>query len=181
MSLFKNRREKALAGFLAAVLAVLALAIGGRALMDFRRELETKIAQVEGQQLEAESWISDEAYWQGRGEWLASKQPTMGEPRQDSLELLQKIETAARSHGIEVKGRMIKELVKGSEFAGTPIRVDVAGGFSGLVGWLHELQQPGNFLLINELTIKASSKPDAVDCSIEVMRCYQPTSGSNES
>lgn len=176
MSLFKNKREKILAASLGAVLAMLAIAIGGRMLLDMRRELDVKIAQAEGQELDAESWIGDEAYWLGREEWLASHQPKVGEQRQDSLELLQKIESAATSHGVEVTGRMIKEEVKGARFSGTPIRVDVAGNFSGLVAWLHELQQPGNFLLINELTIKASTKPDSVNCSIEVMRCYQPSS-----
>jgi hypothetical protein len=178
MFLFKSKREKVLAASLGAVLAVLAFAIGGQFLLEFRRELDVKIAQAEGQELDAKSWIGDEAYWRGREEWLAGNQPKGGEPRQDSLELLQKIESAASSHGVEVVGRMIKEEFKGSQYSGTPIRVDVAGNFSGLVAWLHELQQPGNFLLINELTIKASDKPDSVNCSIEVMRCYQPSTKS---
>jgi len=175
MSLFKSKRERVLAGFLGAVLTVLVFAIGGQMLLGFRRELDVKIAQAEGQELEARSWIGEEAYWHGRDEWLASHQPKSNESRQDSLELLQKIESSANSHGVSVVGKMIKEEIKGARFSGTPIRVEVAGDFSGLVAWLHELQQPGNFLLINELTIKASDKLDAVNCSIEVMRCYRPS------
>jgi hypothetical protein len=181
MTLFQNKREKTLAAMLIAVLAILAIGLGGRFVMNFRRDLETKIVLAEGAHLEAEGWIGEEAFWRQRGAWLESKQPVMREPRQDSLELLQNIETSARAHGVEVTARMIKEVVHTSQYSGTPIRVDVAGEFAGLVAWLHELQRPGNFLLIHELTIKASNKPSIVDCSVEVMRCYRPSGEGRES
>lgn len=174
MPLFKNNREKFLAGVLGAVLAVLALVVGVGALWDFRRAVEERITRLESEELEADSWISEEDFWKGRGEWLASKQPKMGEPRREGLELLQKIEASARSHGVEVTGRMIKDVVSTPQFSGTPIRVDAAGAFPGLFAWLHDLQQPGNFVLIKELILKSSGKPEVLDCSVELMRCYQP-------
>jgi hypothetical protein len=174
MPLFKNNREKLLAGLLGGMLAGLGIIVGTGALFDFRRTLEDRMARIESEELEAESWIGEEEFWKGRGEWLASKQPKMGEPRREGLELLQKIEASARSHGVEVTGRMIKDVVSTPQFSGTPIRVDAAGAFPGLFAWLHELQQPGNFILVNELILKSSGKPDVLDCSVEIMRCYQP-------
>lgn len=172
MTLLRNRRERVLAVVLGAILSVLLLAGGIRWVWDWRRALRNEIERLEIAELQAEGWLAEAGHWKARGRWLAAHQPTLSEPREQSLRFLEELETTARAEGLTVTARTMEEAdtVTGR----LPIRLEAGGPFSGLVGWLHTVQRPENFVLVGELTVAAAEEPDHVKCRVQFVRCHRP-------
>lgn len=173
-NMLKTNKERILATALGAIVVFLGSTVGWKMLLSFRQQLDTQIAQAESKELEYEGWIKDEAFWAKREKWLLEKQPHSNETRKDSLDFLREIENSASANGVQISGKSILETQANQKWVGTPIRLEASGGFSSLVKWLHKLQMPAGFVRIRELTIKASAKPELVDCSMEIVKCYRP-------
>ena len=179
MPLLKTQNEKRLALLLAVSLSVFAIAAGGGAFLRYRAFLTNDLAQVESQRLEAESWLAQGDLWKERLRWLDSHQPKLVEPRQDSLEFLQMIESSAGKAGVEITSKSFQEPqpAPGSQWIGLPIQLEASGSSAAVLTWLHELENTKNFILVSSLSLKADEKPSLVSCTMELMRCYQAVPG----
>jgi hypothetical protein len=175
MALFKTQSEKRLVILLGSLLGVFLIFVVCGQFFHYRNYLQSRLFHMRGEQMESRRLLAEQPAWKKREEWLDANQPELrAEARQESLAFLEFVEQQAKKAGVEISSPSMEESKPVASAIGLPIRIEGAGPMAAVIAWLHQLENPRNFIMVNELTLKTAEKPNWVSCNMELVRCCQP-------
>jgi len=96
-------REKNLLLLCVGVLVFMALAITANGFMQKRSALLQKIAALEVQKRENDTWMADRAFWEKRRSWLEEKMPSTDSLGRAQGQLLEQLQNEALDLGIAIQ------------------------------------------------------------------------------
>lgn len=172
-----TRNEKVLGGLflaLAVGLVLLVLASTARRWVQqgqtARRELQARIA-------EAQQWLDEEPLWRARADWLRANPLPPWHAEESEAELIQNLQASLAREGITINSQ---RLLTASEQPGQNTigaELSLKGTTTQIVRWLHGIQQPGEFLTIRQINLRADADKTNLRADVSLVRHYGDASG----
>jgi len=170
-------KEKKLLAALVGALFVLLNAVGLQSFLDRQRALQSNIIELQSQLDEGRALLAEKEIWSERAAWLDANQPPDDiTTTDDNAKFYDFVEKSAKAAGLEYTRRDLGDAVSEGLYAEVSDTSQVKGKMESLVKWLNELQQPGAFRAIKEISIKSSEPPEVI-ANVEVARWYRPVEG----
>jgi hypothetical protein len=175
-------REKNLLLLCIGVLVFMALAIVGNGFLGRRKIALEKIATLQRQKQENDTWIKDRAFWEKRHLWLSEKMPTTESLGRAQGQLLEDLQNEALEMGFIMEQPTLPPLATPTDsHREVTVAVRLKGDQSAVLQWLATLQSPEKFQAVRQLEIeidtKAREKTPQVVCDLTLARWFKPESG----
>ncbi len=122
--------------------------------------------------------LSKRQTWDSRSNWITQEIPRFDSEDMASKFLVEKIKQSLLNYGLELKSHRVSlqgvsNLLAAEErqnFDRTSVEIKISGEEKRVVGWLHNLQQPGNFSGYDNLTIKLDEF--GLNCELQISQWY---------
>jgi len=166
-----------LAVFGAMILVFVGIVIWGwlqRSLTQQRSEEVVLREQID----ELRRWQSEKDIWEIRGRWLAANPPPVWAQEASEAAFVQELQRSVAASGIEI----LAQRLAGSEsipgFEQVTVQLTIRASTEELVRWLHELQQPGKYLAVTQLNVRADGDGENLRAEVQLTRTYRLVDGS---
>ncbi len=159
MSAFANmtQREKILASGVTAVIFVLLnlflITFFFRSQARLRAELALKHDSLQT----ARTLLAERDLWTKRDAWLREKQPKLTNESGAGVDLLDQIKEAAKKSDVTLENPAIGPVQKAPNYRSVPVDVDTKCAWEALIQFLHAVQTPDQFVVIESATIQIDS------------------------
>ncbi len=168
-------RERRLIYALAAVLFLLVnWALVGwitRQYMQIQANLTAKRTELRSLQ----TIVKDETAYAAREAWLAAAQPKLANPEQAGVQLLDQIKNSAKDLQIRLENPELGTVENGQASRSVSVQLTAKSSWSGLVKFLHSLQTPENFIVIDSATLQVdTANSKQMTCQLKISKWYAP-------
>lgn len=175
-------REKNLLLLCVGVLVFMALAIVTNSFMQRRTDALKKLAALETQKRENDTWMADRAFWEKRRAWLVEKMPSTDSLGRSQGQLLEEVQNQALELGITTERPTLPPSPPANEnYREVAVSLRLRGDQTVVLQWLATLQSPEKFQAIRELEIeldtRAREKTPQVQCNLTLARLFKPETG----
>lgn len=144
---------------------VLSLAVGGvfftlltfgliSYLLRQHTTLQATLASKEGEWRTMQLLVAERGLWEQRDAWISEKQPKLANEGSAGVQLLDQIKGAARVHAVTVENPAIGAPETAEFYRTTPVNFETKSPWPALVKFLHALQQPEKFLVLDSANIQ---------------------------
>lgn len=175
-------REKNLLLLCVGVLAFMGFAILGNSFLQRRSAALQKIASLEAQKSENDTWMADRAFWEKRRDWLTEKMPTTESLGRSQGQLLEFLQNEALQNGFTEEQPTLPPLAAPNEnYREVTVSLRLRGDQIKILQWLSTLQSPEKFQAVRELKLEIDSrsreKTPQVVCNLTLARWFKPETG----
>lgn len=150
-------REKVLASGVSAVIFVLLnlfiVTFFFRTQARLRAELTTKQDSLQT----ARTLLAERDLWTKRDAWLREKQPKLTNESGAGVDLLDQIKDAAKKSDVTLENPAIGPVQKAPSYRSVPVDVDTKCSWESLIQFLHAVQTPEQFVVLENATIQIDS------------------------
>lgn len=108
--------------------------------------LEIEKQKLEGQQLAADSWLSQADFWETRAQWLKEHQPVFTDQVSPAT-LVEALRTLAEQHRVTIEHQDLTEFPTSGNFSATGVTLRMSGSLESMIRWLYAVQQPEQFIV----------------------------------
>ena len=168
-----SQREKILGGAVAGILFLFANML---LFSSLRKEAAGLASTVAGQRSELASLreiLRERTLWEQRGEWLREKQPKLENANQASVALLEQIKAAAQACEVLLESPELGRPEDRDAARSVNVTVLTRGPWTGLVKFMNQLQQPGEFLVFESVNLQIDSRnPAQMQGRFRIARWY---------
>lgn len=137
--------------------------------------LEIEKQKLEGQQLAADSWLSQADFWESRAQWLNQHQPTFTDNVSPAT-LVDALRSLAEQHGVTIEHQDLTEFPTSGDFSATGVTLRMSGSLESMIRWLYAVQQPEQFIVCSHFRCEnADNSPSQMRWTLTLARIYRLT------
>lgn len=172
-----TKSEKLLLVVFAAMLLFLLGILLWRALQQNLRGRHSADAALVAQIEELRGWTSQKDLWLERGAWLQENPPPAWDRETSEAELVQKLQSTLASNGIDIVGQRLIGTSEISGYREIAVQLTLRGTTEEIVRWLNAIQQPGEFIAIRQLNLRADQDKESLRVEVSLVRHYREVDG----
>jgi hypothetical protein len=138
--------------------------------------LENKLQTARNERQLSEQLLAEGPMWEQRGQWLRDRLPRFASSSVAAPRMQVDAKAAAERHGISLKSQ---NFIPKSEIPENPaadavgLTMELTGQLQNVVAFLHELQQPGRFIDIRQLTLRPEGEGSAIYCELDLIQYFR--------
>jgi hypothetical protein len=175
-------REKNLLLACVGVLVFMAFAVLMNDFLRRRSAALQKIATLQTQKTENDTWMADREFWEKRRNWLVEKMPTTESLGRAQGQLLEDLQNQALEYSIIAEQPTLPPLAAPNEnYREVTVSMRLRGDQLTVLRWLATLQSPEKFQAIRELKLeidtRSREKTPQVVCNLTLARWFKPEIG----
>lgn len=175
-------REKNLLLLCVGTLVFMAMAIVMNDFLQRRTTALQKIASLQAQKSENDTWMADRSFWDKRRAWLTEKMPITESLGRAQGQLLEDLQNEALEYGITTEQPTLPPLAAPNEnFREVTVSMRLRGDQATVLAWLATMQSPEKFQAIRQLELeidtRAREKTPQVVCNLTLARWFKPETG----
>ncbi|MBB5040096.1 GspMb/PilO family protein [Prosthecobacter dejongeii] len=175
-------REKNLLLACVGVLVFMVFAILVNTFLGRRSVALQKIATLQAQKSENDTWMADRAFWEKRRAWLVEKMPTTESLGRAQGQLLEDLQNQALEFGFTTEQPTLPPLAAPNEnYREVTVSVRLRGDQTMVLQWLATLQSPEKFQAVRQLEVeidtRSREKTPQVVCNLTLARWFKPELG----
>lgn len=172
-------REKNLLLLCVGVLVFMGFAILMNDFLQRRTSALQKIAALQAQKSENDSWMADRAFWDKRRNWLIEKMPGTESLGRAQGQLLEDLQNQALEYGISTEQPTLPPLAAPNEnYREVTVAIRLRGDQTTVLRWLATIQSPEKFQAVRvldlEIDTRSREKTPQVVCNLTVARWFKP-------
>jgi len=172
-----TKSEKFLLGiFGAMVLGFLGLVVWGWLQRSLAHQRSQEIVLRE-QTTELHRWQGEKETWESRGRWLAGNPPPPWQREDSEAAFVQDLQRSVAASGLEILSQRLAGSASLPGFEEVTVQLTVRASTEELVRWLHGLQQPGRFLAVRQLNVRADGDKENLRAELQLTQFYQTVDG----
>lgn len=137
-----------------------------------RADAERELATLESRKEQADMLMLDPHYWDSRADWLEQNRPVFALSGDAQTELLETLQSTPREHGLEATPPIIDDPRSYGTFEEVSATVKVTGDIRNVVAWLAQIQQPGKFNAVTNVTVQSDKDAPRVVCEVRVAKWF---------
>jgi hypothetical protein len=119
--------------------------------------------------------IAERETWVARDEWLANNHPKLANEQVAGGEFLEEVRKAAAEKGLAPGNRQIAQGSKSPAYRSIAIETEVKGPWRAMIEFLHALQQPGRFVVIENGELQVDPEDNTkIKGTFRIARWYAP-------
>lgn len=169
-----NRREKTLAVLLLVVLVAGLAWLGFFQLSKWKKDLDARQWDLEKANVEAQDLLAQDALWQARSGWLEKSQPALANRKESEVGLVNAIQESAKKHDVALNRVQPADPVERPDLFALVAVVDAKADLEKVLAWLHDLQEPGEFISIPALKMLPDPEDTAkVNLSFNLQKWFR--------
>ncbi len=161
------------------LLSLIAVLIAGFLIVFTWKTLQRKAAEQLAEEFsigtkigELRKWIDEENLWQSRALWLQENPPPTWERDKSEADLVQQIQSSLAEQGIDILSQRIGNTQELGDLQEVSVQLTLKGTTEEIIRWLHEQQQPGNYISLRQLNLRADSDKENLRAEIGMTRHY---------
>jgi Tfp pilus assembly protein PilO len=159
---------------LGVLLVLLTLGIAAKSLLQRETFLQSELFRLRSENFELRGWITQKTLITERQSWLDANLPPAGDLRRKGLEFLENLEKTAQTAGLKITAKTIQDPRNSLQSTAVPIRITAEGEFRSLALFLHEIQKPGDFVLLSEIGVKGAAGGRGIVSDLEFQKIFAP-------
>ena len=153
--------------------------LGLRAFLVSRKGIAAQISAAKASVAEDKGWIDIGETLRPAYNWI-KEHPMPVMPPDDASALLLKTERdVAEKASLKVTEENLLPPVDSPLGATVGVSVKLSGSFSGIVKFLHSIQDPAAWRVIQKLTLRSDTQPPNVLADLEILQYFRPKSGAD--
>jgi hypothetical protein len=127
---------------------------------------------------ELRRWQGEKDIWETRGRWLAANPPPLWSREDSEATFVQELQRSVAVSGIEILSQRLAGTESLRGFEEVNVQLTIRASTEELVRWLHDLQQPGKYLAVSQLNLRADGEGENLRAEIQLTRFYRVVDGS---
>lgn len=135
--------------------------------------LELSYAELKADKAEALVDLQNVALWKQRKAWVAEHQPPLGDEGDAKAQVLEYVQSGARSHKLEILEQTLHESQQGPSGTRVNVELKVKGSMEALCQWLSDLQKPANFYAVSSISLNADQDQKSMVCEVQLARYFK--------
>lgn len=168
-----NPRERFLICFLAAALFLIGNWALLGSLINRHMRLKTEVAAKQSEIRSLRNFVAGDADVVARDEWLQSVQPKLTNPEQAGVQLLEQIKEIARTNEVILENPELGSVETQTFCRSVSVQLTAKTPWANLVKFLHALQTPDRFLVVESATMQADpSDAKRMSCQFKIAKWY---------
>lgn len=170
-----TQREKVLAGIVGAVVVVILNLVLISSVLKKSTRLRTELVTRQAELETMEALLKEDALWSAREAWLREKQPKLTNEAGAGVALLNWVKQLANTHQVVLENPAIGILEKTPFYASVPVNVEVTGPWPALVKFLHAVEEPGRFVVLETVNMQIdASDASKLRAKLKIAQWYAP-------
>jgi hypothetical protein len=174
-----TRNEKVLGGLFLALAIGLALLLLATSARRWVQQGQTATREVQARIAEARQWISERPVWTARADWLRANPLPVWQEDESEAELIQSLQGSLAREGLTINSQRLVAATDQPNRAEIGVELSIKGTTTQIVRWLHSLQQPGEFISIRQINLRADPDKTNLRADISLARHYSTTPSDN--
>ncbi len=173
-----TKSERTLMLLLGGIFVALLLLFAWQALQKKLQEHRKEEAELRKQLADMQPWIGQEPLWVERRTWLQENPPEQWHRETSEADLVQQLQTSLAAQGLDI---LNQRLIGAQDLAGfreIAVQITLRGTTEKIVRWLHEVQQPGEFVAIRQFNLRADADKANLRAEVFLVRHYQELDGT---
>lgn len=141
-----------------------------------RSDLERRLKAALDQRAVNEALLSEAPMWETRRTWLQQQLPRYATATAASPAMQEAVKTTTERHGMTLKSQSFipkSEIPENPAASAVGLRLELTGQLANVVAFLHDLQQPGRFIEIRELTLKPEGETGSLICTLALLQYFR--------
>jgi len=169
----RTRNEKALFVLLLVILFGAGNFYGYEWLSKRQQALELSYAGLRADQAEARVDLLKQDLWAKRKSWIQENEPALGDEGDARAQVLEAVLKGARDRHLEIMDQTLNDVQHGAAGTRVNVAVKVKGSMQGLCEWLADLQKPGSFYAVSQLSLKADQDQKSMVGALQLARYFK--------
>jgi hypothetical protein len=167
-----TKSESLLLSIFGAAILILLLLLGWQSLQRGLSGQRQRAAALQGQLDELQQWVGQEALWRTRGEWLAAHPLPLWQREASESGLVQDLQNSLAGASINIINQSLAGTEQFGDFFAVTVQLTLRATTEELVRWLHATQQPGEFIQIQQLNLRADNEPPNLRAEVRLTRYF---------
>jgi hypothetical protein len=168
-----NSNERLLATLFGAVVFLLLNLAGMRWIASQTSTSRADITRLKGEVEAARTLLGERPYWTARQDWIAQHSPSPYNEQTSRAQFVQEVVNSVQKHQLKTESQQPLETERDGRLAVAGIEVTVEGRLEAIVRWLHELQQPGSYVLLRSLTLRQASEGNTMQAVVRLGKVFR--------
>lgn len=170
-----SARERVLSAVVAGTVFVLMNLVLFNLFMRKQMALRGEIDAKSRQWIAAQELLAEHSLWQERETWLKKRQPALQGEGSVGVQLLDEVKSLAKENGVVLANPSIGSVISDGSQKSVSVSIETKSPWNGLIGFLHQLQKPDRFLVLETATLEIdSSDATQMRCVFKIVRWYAP-------
>lgn len=171
-----SRNEQRLLIFFGAAVFVALNLFAVRAWMQHRSALVAKITQTRSAISTSQSWTSAAGALESARQWIEQNPAPAYTGEQASTDLLNTVRALAEKSGLKLVEESLLPNESGPASDSAILQAKITGPFSGVAGFLFDLQSPTAWRAVDKMAIRSDNEPPNVIVDMVVRQYYRAPS-----
>lgn len=173
-----SAREKALAGFFGIVIFGVVIFLLTDSLSGYYISLTDQKTALRLKKQEADHWLVQKETVLKHQDWLTAHLPVGANSSQTSSQFLEMIQKGAAAHSLKITQQSLDPLTQMQGLYSITAKITFQGSLKDVIAFIVELQQPGKFVSIPDLHLKAGEDKMML-CELQITRWLQAAPDTN--
>lgn len=170
-----TKRERTLAIAVVGVVLVLINLFAITFLLKRQSALRVDFATRTGEWKMLQTVLSEQKQWEKRNAWLDAKQPKLASESSDRIKFFGEVQRVAEANKIALENQAFGNLAKTPFYQSIPVNLETKSSWEALIAFLHELQQPGKFIVFENVDIQIEpSDPTKMRGKFRIANWFAP-------
>jgi hypothetical protein len=123
-----------------------------------RARLSAELAQNSGALEAMKRQLSEKPVWEQRDAWLQESQPKLGAEDSAGVQLLDAVKELAKKNSVEIVTPSLRLPSYLPEYVSISVDLETTSTWASLIAFLHELQGPEKFVVLESTNLKIDEK-----------------------
>ncbi|PTX95871.1 hypothetical protein DB345_08660 [Spartobacteria bacterium LR76] len=152
------------------VIALIANLFALRWYVGARRAALERISDLRSMGAEYRSVVAERPVWEARQRWMEANPPQAYAGWQTESAFAEDIQKSLQKEGIAIDSQSLRESRHEGDLVRMELELSLKADLEHIVRWLYSIQQPGRYIVIEEMTLKCLDKGDTMIVRLRVTR-----------
>lgn len=168
-----NPNERRLLAIFGGIIFLLLNIVAVRWYLTWQQALATQVAQLEETAVGFQSLLEERPHWEARKQWM-EEHPLEPHPGQEAdTRFADEIQKTLTENGLSIDAQQMKESVRDGRIVEAQMEFSVRGRLEQVIRWSTQIQQPGNHIVIQALTLRRPDGSDNLTAQVLVGKLFR--------
>ncbi len=138
-----------------------------------RQQLSAQVTALEQTAAEYRALLTERPQWEARQQWVQAHPLETHQGREAESRFAEEIQTTLTQNGLDIDAQQLKDSALDGGLVQAQLEFSVKGRLEQVIRWLCQIQQPGNHLVVQSLTLRRIDDGDTMNARIRIGKIFR--------
>jgi len=172
-----NPNERRLLAIFGGMIFLLLNIVAVRGYLTWQHSLAAQVGQLEETAAAFESLLEERPHWEARKQWIQEHPLELHPGQEAETQFAEEIQKTLTENGLNIDAQQMKEPLRAGQIVEAQMEFSVRGRLEQVIRWSNQIQQPGNHIVIQSLTLRRPDGSEDLTAQVLVGKLFRVAGG----